>query len=145
MNYFEQFYGDYTHIMLFVNSNKLKLGELQQEAVDIKMACNEILENVDFQYALRSLKGLKSRLSLMQEEINANLFQYRGIDNMLHQIDVLIADYNEMDIQIDLYELNGIENDLLDAKRVNDQLIELKLEIDGLYKNIEDKIGELEG
>ena len=144
-NHFEQFYEEYTHIMLFVNSNKLKLGELQQEVVEIKIACNEILKNADIQYSLRSLNSLKSRLGNMLEEINAILFHYREIDTLLHQVDVLIADYNEIDIQIDLYELNGIENDLLDAKSINSNLNELKLDMESLNQSIEDKISKLEG
>ena len=142
-NNFEQLYDNYTHMILFASSNKLKLEKLHQEVVEIKNACNEILENEDIQYSLRSLKGLKSRLEKMQDEIIAFLFQYRELDDMLHLIDVMIADYDKIDIQIDLYELHGIENDLLGAKSVNDGLILLKSEISGLIKSIDDNISKL--
>ena len=144
-NHFEQFYDDYTHIMLFVNSNKLKLREIEQEMSDIKLACDEVLDNADIEYSLRSLRYLKSRLDLLMEKLNAILYQYSEIDTLLHQVDVFIADYNEINIQIDLYELNGIENDLLDVKNINNRFNGLKLEIKHLIDNIEDKINRLEG
>ena len=130
--------------MLFVNSHKLKFEELQHEVIDIKKAFNEILENADIEYSLRSLKGLKSRLDMMEKDISAILFKYQDIDVLLNQVDVLIADYNEIDIQIDLYELNGIENDLLEAKRMNNEFNELIMQIKQLCQNIHDNISKLD-
>jgi hypothetical protein len=62
---------------------------------------------------------------------------------MLHQVDVMISDYYEMDIEIDLYELNGIEKDLLGVKDENDKFGMLKLEIDVLIQKISEKISKL--
>ncbi|MGZ7069728.1 MAG: hypothetical protein ACXVHN_02820, partial [Methanobacterium sp.] len=97
----------------------------------------------DIQYSLNSLEGLKSRLGKMQEEIKAILYQYREIDELLHQVDTMIADYTELEIEIDLYELNGIENDLLVIKDENGKLNILKSEIKVLYQVIDDKINGL--
>jgi gas vesicle protein len=140
---FEQIYDNYTHMMLFANSNKLKLENMQQEVAEIKKACAEILETTDPESSLNSLKALKSRLEQMQEEVKAILYQYREIDDMLHQVDVMIADYYEMDIEIDLYELNGIEKDLLGVKDENGKFHILKSEIEALSQKIEDKVKEL--
>ncbi|MGZ7116234.1 MAG: hypothetical protein ACXVHS_02140 [Methanobacterium sp.] len=142
-NHFEQLYDNYTHMMLFSRSSTLKLENNQQEIVEIKKACSEIAENKDIQYSLNSLEGLKSRLGKMQEEIKAILYQYREIDELLHQVDTMIADYTELEIEIDLYELNGIENDLLVIKDENGKLNILKSEIEVLYKVIDDKINGL--
>jgi hypothetical protein len=62
---------------------------------------------------------------------------------MLHQVDVMISDYYEMDIEIDLYELNGIEKDLLGVKDENDKFGTLKLEIDAIIQKISEKISKL--
>ncbi|MGZ7047125.1 MAG: hypothetical protein ACXVHW_03420 [Methanobacterium sp.] len=142
-NHFEQLYDNYTHMMLFSRSSTLKLENNQQEIVEIKKACSEIAENKDIQYSLNSLEGLKSRLGKMQEEIKAILYQYREIDELLHQVDTMIADYTELEIEIDLYELNGIENDLLVIKDENGKLNILKSEIKVLYQVIDDKINGL--
>ncbi|MGZ7094938.1 MAG: hypothetical protein ACXVHU_00555 [Methanobacterium sp.] len=142
-NHFEQLYDNYTHMMLFSRSSTLKLENNQQEIVEIKKACSEIAENKDIQYSLNSLEGLKSRLGNMQEEIKAILYQYREIDELLHQVDTMIADYTELEIEIDLYELNGIENDLLVIKDENGKLNILKSEIKVLYQVIDDKINGL--
>ncbi|MGZ7048901.1 MAG: hypothetical protein ACXVHO_02730 [Methanobacterium sp.] len=142
-NHFEQLYDNYTHMMLFSRSSKLKLENNQQEIVEIKKACSEIAENKDIQYSLNSLEGLKSRLGKMQEEIKAILYQYREIDELLHHVDTMIADYTELEIEIDLYELNGIENDLLVIKDENGKLNILKSEIKVLYQVIDDKINGL--
>ncbi|MGZ7070109.1 MAG: hypothetical protein ACXVHN_04765, partial [Methanobacterium sp.] len=91
-NHFEQLYDNYIHMMLFSRSSKLKLENNRQEIVEIKKACSEIAENKDIQYSLNSLEGLKSRLGKMQEEIKAILYQYREIDELLHQVDTMIAD-----------------------------------------------------
>lgn len=140
---FERIYDNYTHMMLFANSNKLKLENMHQEVDEIKKAYAEVMEIEDLELSLNSLAGLKSRLDQMQEEVKAILYQYREIDDMLHQVDVMIADYYEMDIEIDLYELNGIEKDLLGAKDENDKFHVLKSEIDALNQTIDDKIKEL--
>ncbi|MGZ7043126.1 MAG: hypothetical protein ACXVHM_00865 [Methanobacterium sp.] len=142
-NHFEQLYDNYIHMMLFSRSSKLKLENNRQEIVEIKKACSEIAENEDIQYSLNSLEGLKSRLGKMQEEIKAILYQYREIDELLHQVDTMIADYTELEIEIDLYELNGIENDLLVIKDENGKLNILKSEIKVLYQVIDDKINGL--
>ncbi|MGZ7134759.1 MAG: hypothetical protein ACXVHY_02660 [Methanobacterium sp.] len=142
-NHFEQLYDNYIHMMLFSRSSKLKLENNRQEIVEIKKACSEIAENKDIQYSLNSLEGLKSRLGKMQEEIKAILYQYREIDELLHQVDTMIADYTELEIEIDLYELNGIENDLLVIKDENGKLNILKSEIKVLYQVIDDKINGL--
>jgi hypothetical protein len=136
-------YDDYTHMMLFASSNKLKLENMRLEVDEIKKACSEVIEISDLQVSLNSLEGLKSRLSEIQEEITSILYQYREIDEMLHQVDVMISDYYEMDIEIDLYELNGIEKDLLGVKDENDKFGTLKLEIDALIQKISEKISKL--
>ena len=142
-SYFEQMYDNYTHMMLFASSNKLKLENMRLEVDEIKKACSEVIEISDLQVSLNSLEGLKSRLSEIQEEIKSILYQYREIDEMLHQVDVMISDYYEMDIEIDLYELNGIEKDLLGVKDENDKFGMLKLEIDALIQKISEKISKL--
>ncbi len=142
-SYFEQMYDDYTHMMLFASSNKLKLENMRLEVDETKKACSEVIEISDLQVSLNSLEGLKSRLSEIQEEIKSILYQYREIDEMLHQVDVMISDYYEMDIEIDLYELNGIEKDLLGVKDENDKFGMLKLEIDVLIQKISEKISKL--
>jgi hypothetical protein len=138
-NYFEQLYAEYTHMMLFASSNKLKLENMRQELEEIKKACAEVIEISDLGLSLNSMEGLKSRLSEMQKEIKAILTQYKEISEMLHQVDVMISDYYEMDIEIDLYELNGIESDLLGVKDENDKFHMLKLEIENLNQKINDK------
>ena len=142
-SYFEHLYDNYTHMMLFASSNKLKLENMLLEVVEIKKACSEVIEISDFQLSINSLEGLKSRLSEMQEEIKSILYQYREIDEMLYQVDLMISDYYEMDIEIDLYELNGIEKDLLGIKDENDKFGVLKLDIDTLTQKIDIKISEL--
>ena len=142
-SYFEQMYDNYTHMMLFASSNKLKLENMLLEVDEIKKACSEVIEISDLQVSLNSLEGLKSRLSEIQEEIKSILYQYREIDEMLHQVDVMISDYYELDIEIDLYELNGIEKDLLGIKDENDKFGMLKLEIDALIQKISEKISKL--
>lgn len=142
-NHFEQFYDNYTRMMLFARSNQLKLENTKLEIDEIKRACSEIMENGDILSSLNSLKGLKSVLNKMHEEIKAILYRYGEIDDMINQIDILISDYYEMDIEIDLYELNGIEKDLLSVKGENDKFNALKLEIDMLDQTIDNKINEL--
>lgn len=142
-NEFEQIYDKYTHMMLFARSNKLKLENMRQEIVETQKAFTEILEIEDKDLTLNSMKGLNSRLKQILEEIEAILYQYREIDDMLHQVDVMIADYYEIDIEIDLYELNGIEKDLLDVRNENDNFNIVKSEIDVLKQTIDDKINEL--
>lgn len=140
---FEQIYDNYTHMMLFASSNKLKFENMHQEVDEIKKACAEVMEIEDLKLSLNSLGGLKSRLDQMQEEIKAILYQYREIDDMLYRIDIMIADYYEMEIEIDLYELNGIEKDLLALKDENDKFHTLKSEIDNLSQTVDEKIKEL--
>jgi len=142
-SYFEQFYDNYTHMMLFANSNKLKLENMLQELDEIKKACSEILETSEVKFTLNSLEGLKSRLNEMQEEIKAILYQYREINEMLHQVDVMISDYYEMEIEIDLYELNGIEKDLLGVKDENDKFQVLMQKTEISTQKINEKINEL--
>ena len=142
-SYFEQIYDNYTHMMLFANSNKLKLENMLQELDEIKKACSEILETSDLKFSLSSLEGLKSRLNGMQEETKAILYQYREINEMLHQVDVMISDYYEMEIEIDLYELNGIEKDLLGVKDENDKFQVLMQKTGIFIQKIDEKINEL--
>jgi hypothetical protein len=130
-------------MMLFASSNKLKLENMIQELAEIKKACSEILETSELEFSLSSLECLKSRLSEMQEEIEAILYQYREISEMLHQVDVMISDYYEMDIEIDLYELNGIEKDLLGVKDENDKFQALMQELEISIQRIDQKISEL--
>jgi len=142
-SYFEQIYDNYTHMMLFANSNKLKLENMLQELDEIKKACFEILETSDLKFSLSSLEGLKSRLNGMQEETKAILYQYREINEMIHQVDVMISDYYEMEIEIDLYELNGIEKDLLGVKDENDKFQVLMQKMEIFIQKIDEKINEL--
>jgi uncharacterized phage infection (PIP) family protein YhgE len=130
-------------MMLFASSNKLKLENMIQELAEIKKACSEILDTSDLNFSLSSLEGLKSNLSEMQEEIKAIIYQYREISEMLHQVDVMISDYYEMDIEIDLYELNGIEKDLLGVKDENDKFQALMQEMEISIQRIDQKINEL--
>ena len=122
--------------MLFVSSNKLKLENMLQELDEIKKACAEILETPDIKFSLNSLEGLKSRLNDMQEEIKAILYQYREINEMMHQVDVMISDYYKMDIEISSYELNGMEQDLLGVKDKYKQFKLLKSEIGAVNEKI---------
>ncbi len=142
-NEFEQIYDKYTHMMLFASSNKLRLENMRQEIVEAEKAYSEILEIENKDLTLNSMKGLNSRLEQILEEIESILYQYRDIDDMLHHIDVMIADYYELDIEIDLYELNGIEKDLLDVRNENDNFNIIKSEINVLKQTIDDKINEL--
>lgn len=129
--------------MLFSSSNKLKLENMLQELDEIKKACFEVLETNDLKFSLSSLEGLKSRLNGMQEEIKAILYQYREINEMLHQVDVMISDYYELEIEIDLYELNGIEKDLLGVKNENDKFQVLMQKTEIFIQKINEKINEL--
>ncbi len=130
-------------MMLFVSSNKLRLESNRKEMVELKKAYNEITADEDINYTMNSLEALKSRIDKMQGEIKVILYQYGEIDELIHKVDILIADYAELDIEIDLYELNGIENDLLNVKDQNDKFNILKLEMDTLDQYIQDKISEL--
>lgn len=142
-NEFEHLYDNYTHMTLLTSSNKLKYENIVQEMNEIKKACVEILETTDLKSALDSLKIFKSRLMEMEEEVNAILYGYREINDMLYLVDLMISDYYEMDIEIDLYELNGIEKDLLGIKDENDKFEATQLKIKDLNQEIHDKINDL--
>ena len=123
-------YDDYTRMMLFANSNKHKLENINDEMAAIQEAHEEILnEPLDQDELSNSINGLKSRLKSLQDEVNAILYQYGKVNEMLHQVDVMISDYYKMDIEISSYELNGMEQDLLGVKDVYIQFKMLKSEI----------------
>ncbi len=130
-------YDDYTRMMLFANSNKHKLENINDEMAAIQEAHEEILnEPLDQDELSNSINGLKSRLKSLQDEVNAILYQYGKVNEMLHQVDVMISDYYKMDIEISSYELNGMEQDLLGVKDVYKQFKMLKSEIGAVNEKI---------
>lgn len=141
-NDFEKIYDNYTQIMLFSSSYKIKLENMQEEVDEIQKAYAEIIETPE-NTAINSLEALKSKLIEMNEEINTILYHYKEIDDILHKVDVMIADYYDLEIQIDLYELNGMENDLLDTKKENENYLNLKSSIDLLDQKISERISNL--
>lgn len=135
---FHELYDDYTNMMLFANSNKLKLENMHEEVSEIQKGYHEVIETSQDQKAmLKSVNGLSSRLDVLNDEIDAVLYKYVKISEMLTQIDIMISDYYEMDIEIDLYELNGMESDLLGIKDEYEKWNTLKFNIDGLKKEMD--------
>jgi DNA-binding NarL/FixJ family response regulator len=104
-------------MMLFANSNKRKIESIHEEMAAIQEAHHEIVNEPQTQDELFNLvEGLKSRLDSLHEEVDAILYKYGAINEMLHQVDLMISDYFKMDIEISSYELNGMEQDLLIVK-----------------------------
>lgn len=137
---FHELYDDYTNLMLFTNSNKLKLENMHEEVSEIQKGYQEVIEtSEDQKMMLDSVNGLISQLDVLNEEIDAVLYKYAKISEMLNQIDIMISDYYEMDIEIDLYELNGMESDLLGIKDEYEKWNALKFNIDGLKKEMNNK------
>lgn len=129
-NDFESIYDNYTRMMLFANSNKHKMANINDEMAAIQEAHHEILnEPRDQDELLNSINGLKTRLRSLQEEIDGILYQYNRVNEMLHQVDVMISDYYRLEIEISSYELNGMEQDLLSVKDEYKQFKLLKSEI----------------
>lgn len=138
-NNFQELYDDYTNMMLFANSNKLKLENMHEEVSEIQKGYQEVIETSENQkMMLDSVNGLSSRLDVLNEEIDVVLYKYAKISEMLTQIDIMISDYYELDIEIDLYELNGMESDLLGIKNEYEKWNTLKFNIDGLKKEMDD-------
>ena len=130
-------YDSYTRMMLFANTNKHKLESIHEEMDAIQEAHQEIVNKPrDQDELLNSIKGLKSRLESLQEEVDAILYQYGRINEMLHQVDVMISDYYKMEIEISSYELNGMEQDLLSVKDEYKQFKLLKSEIGAVNEKI---------
>lgn len=126
--------------MLFANSNKHKIASIHEEMAAIQEAHYEILnEPINPDELLNSIKGLESRLESLHEEVDAILYQYGRINEMLHQVDVMISDYYKMDIEISSYELNGIEQDLLSVKDEYKQFKLLKSEIGAVCEKISNR------
>ena len=124
-------------MMLFANSNKHKIENIHEEMAAIQEAHCEILDEPrDQDELLNSINGLKSRLESLQEEVEAILYQYNRVNDMLHQVDVMISDYYKMDIEISSYELNGMEQDLLGVKDEYKQFKLLKSEIGAISEKI---------
>jgi chromosome segregation ATPase len=124
-------------MMLFANYNKHKIENIHEEMAAIQEAHHEIInEPRDQDELLNSITGLKSRLESIQEEVEAILYQYGRINEMLHQVDVMISDYYKMDIEISSYELNGMEQDLLGVKDEYKQFKLLKSEIGAISEKI---------
>lgn len=127
-------------MMLFASSNKLKLENMHEEVSEIQKGYHEVIEtSEDQKIMLDSVNGLSSRLDVLTDEIGAVLYRYAKISEMLNQIDIMISDYYEMDIEIDLYELNGMESDLLGIKDEYEKWDTLKFNIDGLKKEMDNK------
>ena len=126
--------------MLFANSNKHKIENIHEEMAAIQKAHHEILNEPRKHDELSNLiNGLKSRLDSIQEDVDAILYQYGRINDMLHQVDIMISDYYKMDIEISSYELNGMEQDLLSVKDEYKQFKLLKSEIGAVSEKIVDK------
>ncbi len=124
-------------MMLFANSNKHKIESIHVEMAAIQEAHREILnEPQNPNELLNLIKGLKSRLESLQEEVDAILYQYGRIHEMLHQVDVMMSDYYKMDIEISSYELNGMEQDLLSVKDEYKLFKLLKSEIGAVSEKI---------
>lgn len=127
-------------MMLFGNSNKLKLENMHEEVSEIQKAYHEVIEtSEDQKMMLNSLNGLISQLDALNEEIDAVLYKYSKISEMLNQVDIMISDYYEMDIEIDLYELNGMESDLLGIKDEYEKWNTLKFNIETLKREMNDQ------
>ena len=127
-------------MMLFGNSNKLKLKNMHEEVSEIQKAYHEVIEtSEDQKIMLNSLNGLILQLDALNEEIDAVLYKYSKISEMLNQVDIMISDYYEMDIEIDLYELNGMENDLLGIKDEYEKWNTLKFNIETLKREMNDQ------
>jgi chromosome segregation ATPase len=130
-------YDDYTRMMLFANTNKHKLMNINEEMAAIQEAHDEILkESQDQNELLNSINGLQSRLKSLQEEVDAILYQYGNVNEMLHQVDIMISDYYKLDIEMSSYELNGMEQDLLGVKDEYKQFKLLKSEIGAVSEKI---------
>lgn len=124
-------------MMLFANSNKYKLGNIHEEMAAIQEGYNEVINEPQNQNKLlESINGIKSRLKSLQDEVDAVLYQYGHVNEMLHQIDLMISDYYKMDIEISSYELNGMENDLLSVKEEYKQFKLIKSEIETINEKI---------
>ncbi len=136
-NEFERMYDDYTRMMLFANSNKHKIENINDEMAAIQEAHDDLLnEPLDQDELSNSINGLKSRLKSLQEEVDAILYQYGNVNEMLHQVDVMISDYYKLDIEISSYELNGMEQDLLGVKDEYKLFKLLKSEIGAVNEKI---------
>lgn len=137
-NDFGEIYDNYTRMMLFANSNKHKLKNIHEEMAAIQEAHHEIVnEPRNKDELLNSIEGLKSRLESLQEEVESILYQYGMVNEMLHQVDVMISDYYKMDIEISSYELNGMEQDLLSVKDEYKRFKLLKYEIGTVNEKID--------
>ena len=124
-------------MILFANSNKHKLGNIHEEMAAIQEGYNEVINEPQNQdKLLKSINRIKSRLKSLQDEVDAILYQYGHVNEMLQQIDVMISDYYKMDIEISSYELNGMENDLLSVKDEYKQFKLLKSEIIAINEKI---------
>lgn len=127
-------------MMLFASSNKLKLENMYEEVSEIQKAYHEVIETSENQkMMLNSLNGLGLQLDVLNEQIDAVLYKYAKISEMLNRVDIMISDYYEMDIEIDLYELNGMESDLLGIKDEYEKWNSLKFNIETLKKKMNDK------
>lgn len=123
--------------MLFANSNKYKLESINEEMAAIQEAHEEIInEPQEQEKLLNSMNGLKTRLDSLGKEVDAVLYQYGQVNEMLQQIDVMISDYYKLDIEISSYELNGMEQDLLGVKDEYKQFKLLKSEIMTIIEKI---------
>ena len=139
-NDFEHIYDSYTRMMLFANSNKHKMKGIYEEMAAIQEAHYEIVNEPQTPDELLNLtEGLKSRLDSLHEEVDAILYKYGAINEMLHQVDLMISDYYKMDIEISSYELNGMEQDLLIVKDEYKQFKLLKSEIGVVTEKIVDR------
>ncbi len=134
---FERMYDDYTRMMLFANSNKHKIENINDEMAAIHEAHEELLnELIDRDELSNSINVLKSRLKSLQDEVDAILYQYSKVNEILHQVNVMISDYYKMNIEISSYELNGMEQDLLGVKDEYKQFKLLKSEIEAVNEKI---------
>jgi len=141
-NDFEELYNDYTQMMLFASSNRPKFQNMGLEIAEIQEGYNELIEDSP-QNLLDSLKALKNGIIVLEDEIKLFLFKYKKVREMLRQIDILISDYYNINTEISLYELNGIENDLFNVRDEYKEIEKLKLNIEGLKKEIDGEIARL--
>ena len=99
---------------------------------------NESPENL-----LNSLKSLNAGLKTLEDDINTFLYKYGEINEMLRQIDIIISDYYNIETEISLYELNGMEKDLFDVRDEYEEIKALKINFDGLKKEMDEEIANL--
>jgi len=139
---FEELYNDYTQMMLFASSNRLKIENIKIEIDEIHEIYLELIKESP-ENLLGSLKNLKVAITSIEDNVEVFLFKYHKIKEMIRHIDVIISDYYNIETEISLYELNGMEKDLFEVKDEYEGIKALKLNIGMIKKDIDENIFKL--